>query len=279
MRSGRVKPDTVDWSAAIQLVDLYGLHDRTAHAEDDAWIAAYYIWPELSGGSYVPISELKFLEGRLNSAVDLQIFEDCVNQIAQLEGEPAHYTLGRHSIAPNKFSKLAERFIGHMGEVIAVLDRGGLMPMLAYGSLLGAVREKTFIPHDDDVDLLFLAKGRNRAQAVEHRANLISQLREMGYAVSDVGGPHLNFQVTSKAYGVPVDLFPFWVEDGVAFLHMERMEIRGIPEDLLLPRSTCELNGMVFPSPGKPSAFLSERYGSDWAVSKKYFEWTWPLIN
>ena len=43
-------------------------------------------------------------------------------------------------------------------EVLRVSEELGIQPYMAYGSLLGAIRHKGFIPWDDDIDIWFMRK-------------------------------------------------------------------------------------------------------------------------
>ena len=56
-------------------------------------------------------------------------------------------------------------------------DKAGLRFSLAYGTLLGAIREHGFIPHDEDIDLAILQED------IETFKNLLWDLREEGFEV------------------------------------------------------------------------------------------------
>ena len=74
-----------------------------------------------------------------------------------------------------------------------------------------------------------------------------------------------------------VDVFPYWIEDNQAQLHMENMKIRGISPSIFDGRKTISLYGEEFDIPAKPEAFLEERYGEDWKVSNRFHEWPWKI--
>jgi len=198
----------------------------------------------------------------------------------------------KNSLALIKFTKhgmaLQEMLVQNIPDVLKTLQtvmgdfaEMGLRPCLAYGTLLGACREKQFIAHDDDVDILveFAGEGLTREKAYALRTKLIEQLDPKKYRVSSVGKvpTNLNIHLFLKETNIMIDVFPYWYEGENALLHMEKMAIRAIPKAILAGRTEIELAGKSFMAPGETEAFLVERYGKTWNVSDKYHEWLWPI--
>jgi hypothetical protein len=165
--------------------------------------------------------------------------------------------------------------------VMEDLSEMGLRPCLGYGTLLGAYREKQFIAHDDDVDILveFADEGLTRQKAYALRAKLIDQLDPNKYRVSSESKvlEHLNIHLYLKETNIMIDVFPYWNDGENVLLHMENMAIRAIPRAILAGRTEIELAGKTFMAPTETEAFLVERYGESWNVSDKYHEWLWPI--
>ena len=62
--------------------------------------------------------------------------------------------------------QVQQRLIEMADAVTAILDRRGIRYLMAYGSLLGAVRHQGFIPWDDDIDIAMSVEDEHRFEEV-----------------------------------------------------------------------------------------------------------------
>lgn len=91
-----------------------------------------------------------------------------------------------------------------------VCKKHNLVYWLSYGTLLGAVRHKGFIPWDDDMDVAMPRSDFNRLQKI-----LEEELTPMGFTVSDFNKPSCLIGLGYKHLqtGTWVDIFPVDIYD------------------------------------------------------------------
>jgi SAM-dependent methyltransferase len=160
-------------------------------------------------------------------------------------------------------------------EVRAVLaERFGYEVFYAYGSLLGAVRERGPIGHDDDLDLGYLSRHRVGSQVGTELRDIAVALIQAGYQVEPF--PPLLHIYTDLPDGgrQRVDLFPHHFDEsglmqvswGMAGdTHVRRDEWQGVHE---LPFGT-----EMAPVPLVAEALLAQLYGASWREPQPGFSW------
>lgn len=225
------------------------------------------------------------------SATSFRLFSRVLTSRASLErldletrraGESAGLgptSLTRHGIRElGQLRKEADAHLTLMARVQEEFAALGLPIMLAYGTLLGAVREGDFLEHDDDVDLMYPVEAKTAKQARACADSVCEALASRGFRIWRNESPSaLNFHVTDPGSGCHVDIFPILVDGDSITLHMENMKLRTIPRDLILPPRALTFRQAPFQGPADPEGFLAERYGSGWSIPDPYHDWIWPL--
>ena len=212
----------------------------------------------------------------LKSKASIKQLESEVNRIRDAQGGDI-VMITKHGVAArSKLLLNPKKNIRAMKKIMAELEALNTKPMLAYGTLLGAVRDQAFIGHDDDVDILINVGGDSRASVEKNMNELCSRLKERGYKIG-AENHNLNRHIRDTESKFVLDVFPYWIEKGQAKLHMEKMKIRGIPAEILAERDEITFYEERFPIPHKPHAFLEERYGSTWHTPDEFHEWPWDL--
>lgn len=271
LRDRSLPLNAFDWRTIVMMLGVWGSDEPDA----DEWtVIAALLLAQQQGKAGTSIKTFSLL---LDTQARLRRLQQEINVIAHgldLGG----FMLTRHGLKPEGvLRREPERFLAHMEAVIAALRAMDREPMLAYGTLLGAVREANFIAHDDDIDLLYRSPARNRNEVESELQELKGALKKSGFRVVDLMPNSLNMHVIDARNGAVMDVFPCWLEDGLMQMHMESMKVRGIDPSIIYPVSDVELCGRKLPAPARPRDYLEERYGSEWQVADQFFEWPWPL--
>lgn len=162
-----------------------------------------------------------------------------------------------------------------MDVVLEALEKAGVEPFIAYGTLLGAVRDQNFIGHDSDADLGYVSHYDSPADASLESFRLQRRLEEMGFTIERYSG--IAFKVVVReADGRTrgLDVFGGFMREGTLYLMGEV----GVPfeESWLYPRGSAELAGRRFPVPAAPEHLLEAMYGPSWRVPDPAFQFTTP---
>jgi SAM-dependent methyltransferase len=160
--------------------------------------------------------------------------------------------------------------------VLGALEKAGVEPFLAYGTLLGAVRDQDFIGHDSDADLGYVSRFEHPVDVIRESFALQRRLRAMGFTVQRYSG--LGIKVTiEEADGAArgLDVFGGFLRDGMLYLMGEV----GHPfqREWLYPRSAGTLAGREFPVPAQPDHLLEAMYGVSWRTPDPAFKFVTPV--
>ena len=167
-------------------------------------------------------------------------------------------------------------YLDQVQEVLEVLRADAGRPaFLAFGSLLGAVREGKLIGHDVDVDLGYFSAFDHPADIILEGFRIERVLRARGYdPVRENGGFLALFLPQLDGTRRNLDIFTAFCHDGRLF-QVHDIAVPGSEADVL-PLSTVTFEGREMPAPARPEVFLEGAYGPDWRVPNPAFEFTTP---
>ena len=161
------------------------------------------------------------------------------------------------------------------------LSAHGIRYTLAFGTLLGAVREHDFIANDDDIDVAMWID--------DYSQNMIDYLLEKGFRVKhsfSVNNDELGKEDSFEYKGVQIDVFYFYkTVDGRVYCcdfinrpgcysRKESVEKYGglIPRQLFLPLEDkilrIDFKGIRVSIPANYKQILAFRYGEDYMTPK-----------
>lgn len=212
----------------------------------------------------------------LSTRAELTRLTDEVNRAAVILGDTSA-VLTRHGFAPQGVLRAdSDSYMALIGRASAALAECGYPAMLAYGTLLGYVREGDFLAHDDDVDILIPVEVGDWSEVEGVLLSLHQQLRDKGWKVSRPNS-YTNFHLTDAESDVHLDVFPVAIQGARSSLHMEKMAVREIDTDIILPPKEADFNGSEVLIPANATDFLVERYGPTWATADPFYDWPWKL--
>lgn len=147
-----------------------------------------------------------------------------------------------------------------------VLDEQGVPFQLAYGTLLGAVREKDFITHDEDIDLFVL--GENKQRLFDALPALIA----VGFKVARYDRRDLLSVIKDEEY------IDFYFYGKFSFDGKDMRICDGIVYPAFFFESSTKMNfkGEDFDVPAEYVFFLRCAYGKDWVTPVEYFNYEMP---
>ncbi len=159
--------------------------------------------------------------------------------------------------------------------VLAALQDAGLEPFLAYGTLLGAVREGQVLGHDSDADLGYVSRFTTPVDVARESFRVQRTLAEHGWSTTRYSGAAFKVLVTPEpGVHIGLDVFGGFLDAGRLYLMGEI----GTPFDdaWIHPLGSCELGGRPMPVPARPEKLLEATYGPGWRVPDPAFKFTTP---
>ncbi|GAB10862.1 hypothetical protein GOARA_063_00610 [Gordonia araii NBRC 100433] len=160
-------------------------------------------------------------------------------------------------------------------DVLARLTDAGVDAFLAYGALLGAVREGTFIAHDSDADVAYLSRHTTPVDVMRESYALERVMIEAGYWTWRFSAGDFKVIVPDAEGGRAIDVFAGFVVEDTFYLLPEVVSEK-FHRDIVLPLGKVELHGRSIVAPADPEALLAITYGSGWRIPDPSFKFDVP---
>jgi SAM-dependent methyltransferase len=169
-----------------------------------------------------------------------------------------------------------EALLDAIEDVLARLrDEGGVDAFLAFGALLGAVRDGHFIPHDSDADVAYLSKYTSPVDVARESFALERVMIRAGYWTWRFSAGDFKVIVPDPEGGRAIDVFAGFVVDGTFYL-MPEVHAKDFDRGVVLPLGEVSLEGRRVAAPADPEALLAITYGPHWRIPDPSFKFETP---
>ena len=158
--------------------------------------------------------------------------------------------------------------------VIEALRSAGVEPFVAYGTLLGAVREGAVLGHDSDADLGYVSRHTSPVDVARESFEIQRRLRLAGWQTSRYSGGSFKIYVTEAEVTRGLDVFGGFFDDGRLYLMGEIGT--DFERDWIYPLGTADLDGRPMPVPARPEKLLEAMYGPSWRKPDPAFQFSTP---
>ncbi len=246
-----------------------GRRKRSAEGETlVAWPPRMERW--LNGASYVRVveKETEHFAGEV-------VFGDGDGRVEFVDRDGIPVMIDKWGLLQRPFSGRDSRVIVQMvemaDEILEVMRREcGLHGWIAFGTLLGAMREGKVIGHDSDIDLAYVSTRPTPAEMTVELYDVARALRRHGMSVQNKSGSFITvvFPVPdgSKA---SIDVYTcFYVGEHL----YETATVREVvPRSAIEPLTELEFEGKMLPAPADPARMLEVSYGPGWRVPDPSF--------
>ncbi|MCL2543064.1 MAG: LicD family protein [Nocardioidaceae bacterium] len=216
--------------------------------------------------------EVRTPAGETCAAAEIR-FDDTEGRVAVADEQGRPLILDSKGRVTRPFDEDAESAEGLLAATRAVLDvmsEAGFQAFLAYGTLLGAVREGGFIGHDNDVDIGYVSELSSPVEVVRESLHLQRVLTQAGMGVERYSGAGFQVHVRGEDGGLRgLDVFGgYWDRGRLALLGEIHTPFE---REWITPLTTVEMAGHVFPAPAAPERMLEAMYGPGWKVPDPTF--------
>ncbi len=148
----------------------------------------------------------------------------------------------------------------------------GLEAFLAFGCLLGAVRDGHMIGHDSDADVSYLSPHTHPFDIIRENKQAGDTMRSLGWTITRMSAG--DFKIWTRPSGgrrVGIDVFSSFHVDGQ--FYMVPSVTGELDRSALLPVGEITLEGRRFVAPARPEALLEVTYGPGWRVPDPAFNY------
>lgn len=221
------------------------------------------------------------VENQLQAAEDKELYWKSIKMAVKIFYGP-DYIFTQHGISralgkilsPDR-QQLVVRAVSAFMEILRV--EFGVECFFTSGTLLGIIRERKFIAHDDDIDVAYVSRASSHFNwALEWRA-LVRFINAQNKYKAVPHLPGLLHVTISLPDGTNFrfDLFSSICETNCFVEYPLNTELLKVED--IFPLNAIEFMGVEVPIPANPEKFLWANYGEAWRIPDPTFRFNWKL--
>jgi len=164
----------------------------------------------------------------------------------------------------------------NLKEARDILNKLGVQYFLMGGTLLGFMREKDFIPHDDDMDIGVFSQ--------DWTPKITEEFQAQGWQwASAMGKVEQGLEYRFIKDGIQLDVF-FWYKESDYYWYAAWWKSNA-PENIIKLRfdpfqiNHFRINEEIFNIPSNPEHWLEQIYGQDWRTPNSDWHWCASVQN
>ncbi|HEU5038824.1 MAG TPA: LicD family protein [Nocardioides sp.] len=175
----------------------------------------------------------------------------------------------------NRSEENVRPLLDAIDHVLAGLKDAGIDAFLAYGTLLGAIRNGQLIGHDSDADLGYVSAHEHPVDVIRESFRVQRALVAAGYQITRYSALAFKVDVIeSDGHVRGLDVFGGFMRDG--YLHLMGEIRTPFRREWVTPLGRATLEGREFPVPADTDRFLAATYGKRWRVPDPAFHFATP---
>lgn len=168
-----------------------------------------------------------------------------------------------------------------INKTIEILNQLNIEHFIAYGTLLGYVRDGSLIPYDNDIDIAI--KINNDVKSVQDVQNELSKIKSLidshcDTFWGDVGKGITIIKIGKKGDGlIRIDLFPYWIKNNKVYVWPVVLD--GMDMSDIYPLKKISFLNNALNIINNSNKLLEINYGKNWSEPDPLWVFNWDLAK